>query len=455
MDLLRGNIKTLYFKYLSAAFGSALISSIYGIVDMAMVGQYQGPDGTAALAAVAPVWNVIYSIGLLVGIGGSVIFSTKRGSGMSADGEDEQYFTAAVIGSVILAALAWVGLILFERPLLMFFGTDETLLALAQRYMIPVKVVFPLFLFNQMLAAFLRNDGAPALVTLGVLSGGIFNVFGDWFFVFPCDMGVYGAGLATALGSAVSFLVMLTHFASRKNTLRLVKPKRLTRKLWKIAVTGFSSFFIDMAMGCALQPPDHAIPRLGRAHDLRPHHQRQHIRPVLRVQRRTGIPAHHFDEFRRGERGSHLRDAAICAVDGRIFRRFLDDAERGLPESLHPHFYEPDGDDLGDGPGHHPRVCDLIPAAAVQHLLDVLFPGHLTAEGGVYRVGRARTRHQRCTDPDAAASCGRGFALVRHAHHGACHRRLRCGVHPQIHRAARRKSHLTKRGHRRIIMAEF
>ena len=89
MDLLRGNIKTLYFKYLSAAFGSALISSIYGIVDMAMVGQYQGPDGTAALAVVAPVWNVIYSIGLLMGIGGSVIFSTKRGSGMSPDREDD------------------------------------------------------------------------------------------------------------------------------------------------------------------------------------------------------------------------------------------------------------------------------------------------------------------------------------------------------------------------------
>ena len=126
MDLLRGNIKTLYFKYLSAAFGSALISSIYGIVDMAMVGQYQGPDGTAALAVVAPVWNVIYSLGLLMGVGGSVIFSTKRGSGMSGDGEDEQYFTAAVIGSVILAALAWIGLILFERPLLTFFGADET-----------------------------------------------------------------------------------------------------------------------------------------------------------------------------------------------------------------------------------------------------------------------------------------------------------------------------------------
>lgn len=55
MDFLNGKIKSIYFKYLSAAFGSALITSIYSIADMTMVGQYQGPDGTAALAVVAPV----------------------------------------------------------------------------------------------------------------------------------------------------------------------------------------------------------------------------------------------------------------------------------------------------------------------------------------------------------------------------------------------------------------
>ncbi|MDE6700257.1 MAG: multidrug transporter MatE, partial [Acetatifactor sp.] len=60
MDTLSGNVRQIYFKYLTAAFGSALISSIYGIVDMAMVGQYQGPSGTAALAVVAPIWNIIY-----------------------------------------------------------------------------------------------------------------------------------------------------------------------------------------------------------------------------------------------------------------------------------------------------------------------------------------------------------------------------------------------------------
>lgn len=81
MNLLNGSIRPMYFKYLSAAFGSAMITSVYSIVDTAMVGQYHGPEGTAALAVVAPVWNIIYSLGLLMGIGGSVIFSTKRGSG--------------------------------------------------------------------------------------------------------------------------------------------------------------------------------------------------------------------------------------------------------------------------------------------------------------------------------------------------------------------------------------
>ena len=166
MDFPTGNIKRIYFRYLSAAFGSAMITSVYSIVDMAMVGQYHGPDGTAALAVVAPVWNIIYSLGLLMGIGGSVIFGAKRGAEQN-NGEENQYFTMAVLDSVLLAVLAWVGVLAFEGPILTFFGADETL---------PIKLVFPLFLFNQMLAAFLRKDKSPGLATMGVLVGSLFNI---------------------------------------------------------------------------------------------------------------------------------------------------------------------------------------------------------------------------------------------------------------------------------------
>ena len=207
MNLLNGNIRPIYFKYFSAAFGSAMITSVYSLVDMAMVGQYQGPDGTAALAVVAPVWNIIYSLGLLMGIGGSVIFSTVRGQETQKSGNENEYFTAAVIGSVILAFVSWAAILFFDKPILLFFGADSSLLSLAESYLTPVKAAIPLFLLNQMLAAFLRNDNHPELATAGVLAGGLFNVVGDYIFVFTFDMGIMGAGLATAAGSGISFVV--------------------------------------------------------------------------------------------------------------------------------------------------------------------------------------------------------------------------------------------------------
>ena len=55
-ELFYGNIKQIYFGYLAAAFGSTRISSVYSIVDMAMMGQYPEPDGTATLT-VAALWG--------------------------------------------------------------------------------------------------------------------------------------------------------------------------------------------------------------------------------------------------------------------------------------------------------------------------------------------------------------------------------------------------------------
>ena len=249
MDLLKDNIKTIYFRYLAAAFGSALITSVYSVVDMAMVGQYHGPDGTAALAVIAPVWNVIYSLGLLTGIGGSVLFSMRRGQRAGENGAENEYFTVSVGFSAVLAVFTWAAILLFEKPILTFFGADETLLPMAVTYLKPVLFVFPAFLLTQMLAAFLRNDNNPGLATAGVLAGGIFNMIGDYVFVFTFDLGIFGAGLATAIGSVLSLVVMLSHFVSKKNTLKLVKIESTMKKVREITVTGFSTFFIDVAMG--------------------------------------------------------------------------------------------------------------------------------------------------------------------------------------------------------------
>lgn len=56
-----------------------------------------------------------------MGIGGSVIFSTKRGSARP-DGSENPYFTVSVLGSLGLALLAWAGLLWLEGPILTFSG---------------------------------------------------------------------------------------------------------------------------------------------------------------------------------------------------------------------------------------------------------------------------------------------------------------------------------------------
>ncbi len=247
VDLLNGKIKPIYLKLLTAAVGSAVVASIFSMVDAMMVGFYHGPIGTAALSVFFPMWMIFYSPGLLAGVGGSVIFANLRGS--HEEKQSNEYFTVSVIFGVILSALAMVAIGLWSEPLLRFFGADDELLPLAQQYLMPVWFAIPCCVFSNLQSAYLRNDGRANLAMGAVIAGGIFNVFGDYFFVFTMDMGIMGAGLATAIGLYVSNIIMLTHYFSKKNTMRFVKVALPLRKVGKITVTGFSTAIGDVSMG--------------------------------------------------------------------------------------------------------------------------------------------------------------------------------------------------------------
>lgn len=246
-DLTQGSIRHHYCKYLGASLGSALLGCIYGMVDAAVVGQYQGPLGAATLSVVMPIWTILYSLGLLIGIGGSVNYAFFK-----AQGKEEKanaYFTLSAILTTVVSVFCWILLTVFDDPLLRFFGADEELLVLAKEYLKPIKFVVPTYPFSQLLSAFLRNDNAPGRATVATILGGIFNVFGDIYFVFGLDMGIFGAGLATALGCSISTLLMLSHFFTKHNTLKLSRVYGHIHKTRLLTFSGFSSFLSDIAMG--------------------------------------------------------------------------------------------------------------------------------------------------------------------------------------------------------------
>lgn len=241
------SVKKNYFKYIGSCIGSSIIASVYAFVDCIMVGQYEGPNGTAVLAVIMPIWTLIYAIGWMFGIGGAVLMSHARGDGDKHRGD--VVFTVANIVGIVVALITWVVMVVWCEELLVMFGADQELLPLAMKYMKWINVVMPLFTIGQIWCCFIRNDGRPQKALLAVLCGGVFNVIGDYVLVFVVDMGIEGAGLATALGQVLASIVLVVNLFSKKSNLKFVKPTRVLYFTRRILTTGFATFVTDVAIG--------------------------------------------------------------------------------------------------------------------------------------------------------------------------------------------------------------
>ena len=80
----------------------------------------------------------------------------------------------------------------------------------------------------------------------GVISGGCFNVFGDWFFVFPLGMGMEGAAIATVLGTTLQCLIICSHLFRKHCGLKLAKPFHMGKAIRKIFVIGIGASLLDL-----------------------------------------------------------------------------------------------------------------------------------------------------------------------------------------------------------------
>ncbi len=249
MDILNGKVVPMYLRLLGASVGSAVTMSVFSTIDAMMVGQYHGPEGTAALAVFMPVWSLVYSLGILASVGGSILFAHTRGQG--AREKSDQYFTLTLICGVVLSAVAMVVLGLFHEPLFRFFGAngDDRLVSMAREYLKSVWFAVPCCVFSSIQSAFLRNDGNAGLSMKAVLFGGACNLVGDYLLVFVFDLGIFGAGLATAIGLYATNLLMLLHYRNGKNTLRPVRVSTPFRQVGQILKTGFPAAVADLAMG--------------------------------------------------------------------------------------------------------------------------------------------------------------------------------------------------------------
>ena len=95
----------------------------------------------------------------------------------------------------------------------------------------------------------IRNMKNPKLVMCGVLTGSFLNIILDYVFVFPMDMGMFGAALATVIGSVTTVLVLSTHFIKKQNRVKINKETISLKLVTPILKCGFSSLIMEVANG--------------------------------------------------------------------------------------------------------------------------------------------------------------------------------------------------------------
>lgn len=247
MDLLKDNLKKLYFRFLIPSLGSAMVMSIYTLTDAIVIGKGVGPDALAALSITTPLLCILMSTGILFGVGGSVQMSVHRGSGNNA--RANQSFTLSLILISGITLLLWLLYGTGMSGLLHLMGANETLFPYAMSYMHYINMFLPVAVFSNFIAIFIRADGDPNRAMAGVLSGGVVNIVLDIVMVFPLQMGIGGAALASVIGMTIQVIVGGTHFLSKKNGLKPARPEKWLAGMKNIMVSGIPSFFNEFANG--------------------------------------------------------------------------------------------------------------------------------------------------------------------------------------------------------------
>ncbi len=204
---------------------SMLVTNIYNMVDTYFVGTL-GESQQAATGILFTLQAIIQAIAFMLGQGSGSLVS-KALADKNTDEASEYVSTGFFTGAVLGVALMIFGLI-FLTPFMRLLGSTETILPYAKQYGFCVLIMCPVVVCSFVLNNNLRYEGKAFYAMIGLVTGGIINIAGDYILIKLIPLGVFGAGIATALSQFISFLILM-HFykkmAQSKICLRFVSRK--------------------------------------------------------------------------------------------------------------------------------------------------------------------------------------------------------------------------------------
>lgn len=217
-------VKPLILKLCLPAVISNLVTTAYNLTDTFFIGQL-GTAQSGAIGIAFSIMTVMQALGFFFGNGAGNSMSrelgkqnNERASRLLAVG-----FAGAVLSGLVIATIGLLTL----RPLVVMLGSTSTIAPYAVQYLTPLLVAAPCVCGSFALNGLLRYQGQSTFGMIGLVSGALLNFLLAPLFIFVLHLGIFGAGLATAICQTVSFTILTTmsrKFGVMKLSLRNCRP---------------------------------------------------------------------------------------------------------------------------------------------------------------------------------------------------------------------------------------
>lgn len=220
-DLTQGNVLKTLFVFAIPFLMANILQSLYGAVDLFVVGKYCDARSVAAVSTGTQVTQIITSLVSGLTLGSTIIIGKYMGQ-HKYDRVRQTIGTTLTVFFFVAVGLTVI-MIAIERPLLNLLQTPEESFELTVQY-VTICMLGNVFICGyNAISAILRGYGDSTRPMIFVAIACMINIILDFVFVKYCGLGVSGTALATVISQAFSMIIAIIYL-KKKDFLFDFKP---------------------------------------------------------------------------------------------------------------------------------------------------------------------------------------------------------------------------------------
>ena len=234
-------VRRLFLKFFVPALISSLGLAVGALADCIYIGNRLGEDGLYVIGIMSPVYMIFMTFTIAMAVGGTIRFNNLLGSGNYDEGR-KNCMNTLVFNFIGVSILSVIGF-LFTKQFIGLLGvsSDSAVYDMALSY---AKIMFafcPILFMQAPLDYYVHSDGNPNLASLAMMVGCIVDCGTGFLLIVVGNVGLNGSIFSTVFGALAMEAICITHFLTKKGTVRLEKVKLSLRNAWKDFKVGFST----------------------------------------------------------------------------------------------------------------------------------------------------------------------------------------------------------------------